>query len=143
MCSELSSVGFTVLRNVFILGFEIDVIALDTPPRGRPVVYVVEVKRRVKSKLIKQLRKRAPYADYVYAAVPHALARQALRRIPTPFGVLLVDPGSVVRIVVARRATYLGRGEGILNALSRSYSVSIKGLEPRHSAAVKTSTPRL
>jgi len=138
---KLASAGLRVLKNIFVLGFEVDIIALDVRSSERPTVYVVEVKRKVKSKLIKQLRKRMPYADYVYAAVPLAAALRALRRIPAPFGVMLIDLGSSMGVYVVREASYLGNGVEMLNALKNLYRVSMRGSRPRHSAAVSTTTP--
>ena len=111
--SLLRSVGFIVMRNVEVGGVEVDVLAIELVP-PRPMIYVVEAKRRPKRKLIKQLERRSRFADYVYAAVPLYMYAWAVSRIDPLYGIMVFHRGEVR---VLRMARYIGNGVNLLREL--------------------------
>jgi len=111
---SLESVGFRVFKHVKIDDVEMDIVALE-PGEQRPLVTIVEVKRKPKIKLLKQLRNRAEMADYVYAAVPYMYYSWALEKVDPRVGIMLYF--SPERVEVFRRARYLGKGVRSLKLL--------------------------
>jgi len=113
VASLLRSVGFVVMRNIEVGGVEVDVLAIEIVP-PRPLVYVIEAKRRPKRKLIKQLERRSRFADYVYAAVPVYMYSWAVSRIDPSYGIMVFHRGEVR---VLRLARYLGNGIHLIREL--------------------------
>ncbi len=112
VASRLRECGFFVLRNFVVLGMEIDVVGVEFVGLD-PYVYVFEVKRRPRNKLVKQLRKRMSVADYVYAVVPHYLYSWALKRVD-PWAGIAVVMGEELKVL--RMGRYLGRGRRFIEA---------------------------
>jgi len=114
---RLSSAGFTVYRNIVVGGVEIDVLALE---RGYDVtsVYIVEVKRRPRIKVYRQLMRRAELADYLFIAIPYMFYAWALRKIDTYVGIMVIKDREVY---VLRNAKYLGNGDKLLKLMLREY----------------------
>jgi len=103
----LALAGFEVSTHVRLDGTEIDVVAIERA-EPRPLVTIVEVKRRPKVKLLKQLRSRLAIADYLYAAMPYVYYAWALERIDPRVGLLLFF--NPERVEVFRKARFLGNG---------------------------------
>jgi len=85
---KLASAGFTVYKNYRVLGYEIDVLALENWS-SRPIIHVFEVKTRVKPRLIKQLYRRIPFSDYIYVVIPYTLLTHVYRKIERVFGIVI------------------------------------------------------
>ena len=103
-----------VYTNVLVGGVELDLVAVESLP-GRPVVYVVEVKSRPKSKLLNQVLNRLEVSDYVYAALPvrHYFY---LLWVPEPVGSLAVDLENMV-VYEIKKPKYVGNGGRLLEEL--------------------------
>lgn len=119
-----------VYSNLFIDGTELDLVAIERVGT-RPMVHVVEVKSRPKSKLIHQILSRIKLSDYVYAALP-AKYYLYLNQLPEVAGLLVVD---VERRAVyeIRKAKYVGNGWRLLELL---------GTRPLREAEATTWIPR-
>lgn len=98
-------------------GVEIDVLALEY---GYDVinVYVVEVKRRPRIKVYRQLMRRAGLADYLFIAIPYMFYAWALRKIDTYVGIMVIRDREVY---VLRNARYLGNGGKLLKLMIGEY----------------------
>jgi len=111
-----SSMGFKVLKNVRVDTIELDLVLFENSPGyDRPLVTVLEVKRRAKHKLFKQLARRLEVSDYVYAVLPYNLYAWGLTRLEPVYGIMLYRPGS---LVVLREAKYVGKGFRLLEMLN-------------------------
>jgi len=111
-----SAMGFSVLKNVRVDAIELDLVLFENSPGyERPLVTVLEVKRRAKHKFFKQLAKRLEISDYVYAVLPYSLYAWGLTRLEPVYGIMLYRPGS---LVVLREAKYVGRGFRLLEMLN-------------------------
>lgn len=113
LADGLSRAGFRVLKHVVVGGVELDLVALEESVQGVDV-YVVEVKRRPRNRIVKQLEKRFLLADYLYVAVPLDLYTWALKRVDPRVGVLVLVRGEPR---VLRMGRYIGNGWRLLKAL--------------------------
>lgn len=116
--SRFRSAGFDVYRNVVLDDVEFDVVALEASS-DRVYVHVVEVKRRPRDKVYKQIWRRIELADYLYIAIPYSFYTWALTRVDPRVGIILIKNGDVV---VFRRPVYLGKGIAIVRSMCRSYA---------------------
>jgi len=113
LVEKLRGVGFEVYTHVVLDGMELDVVAFEYQ-RRRPVVYVYEVKSRAKSKLLKQISRRADLVDYLYVVVPLNLYPWVLKKLESFVGLVLYMNSD---IYIVRKACFLGRGERLLQLL--------------------------
>lgn len=118
--SRFRSAGFDVYRNVVLDGVEFDVVAFESSS-DRVYVHVVEVKRRPRDKVYKQIWRRIELADYLYVAIPYSFYTWALSRVDPRVGILLIRNGDVI---VFRRPVYLGKGMAIVRSMCRSAIVA-------------------
>lgn len=117
VASKLRSVGFSVFRNIVVGGVEIDVLALEYGYDAINV-YVVEVKRRPRIKVYRQLMRRAGLADYLFIAIPYMFYAWALRKIDTYVGIMVIRDREVYLL---RNARYLGNGSKLLKLMIGEY----------------------
>lgn len=110
----LGQLGMEVYTNVFIGNIELDIVAIERAST-RPIVHVVEVKTRPKSKLIYQILDRVKLSDYIYAALP-AKHYPYLNQLPEVAGLLIVDAERQA-IYEIRKARYIGNGWRLLELL--------------------------
>jgi hypothetical protein len=120
----LGQLGMEVYSNVLIDGVELDVVAIERA-RTRPIVHVVEVKSRPKSKLLYQILSRTRLSDYVYAALP-ARHYLYLKELPEVAGFLVVDIERQT-IYEVKKAKYVGNGWRLLELLGVSPSTGNRG----------------
>jgi len=118
VASRLRDAGFDVYKNVVVDGIEIDVLALEYTD-STASVYVIEVKRRPRTKVYKQLARRARIADYLYIAIPYIFYAWALKKIDTSIGIMLIKSGD---IIVLRSPRYLGNGKRLLECICSEHS---------------------
>ena len=115
VAKRLALAGFLVMKNVIVDNTEIDVIALEVVSKDyRPLVYVIEVKRRPKPKVYKQLEKRLRLADYIYIAIPYFYYLWALKKIDQRIGIMVLLENE---LYVVRYAKYIGNGFVLLSNL--------------------------
>ncbi len=113
VASRLKDAGFEVYKNIVVNGIEIDVLALEYT--GSAVfVYVIEVKRRPRTKVYKQLARRAQIADYLFIAIPYMFYAWALKKIDMSIGIMLIMGSD---IVVLRNPKYLGNGKRLIECI--------------------------
>jgi len=105
--------GLPVMKHVSVDDFEIDILAIE-PGSPRDSVVIVEVKRRPKPKLLKQVFKRLEYADYVYVGVPYTWYAWAYNKLPRSVGVIVVIDNEAA---ILRSATWVGNGGRLLRKI--------------------------
>jgi len=106
-----NSIALYIGVHVRVHDFEVDALIIE-PGVERPSVYMVEAKRKPKVKLIRQIRRRCEFSDYVYVVLPYTAYSWALKYIPTYVGIVIVDRGLNPHVI--RLAKWLGNGEEIL-----------------------------
>lgn len=115
VASRFASAGFDVYRNIVLDEIEFDVVALEVFS-DRIYVHVVEVKRRPREKVYKQIWRRITLADYLYIALPYDFYTWALSRVDPRVGILLIKGEDVV---VFRKPAYLGNGAVLAKSMCR------------------------
>jgi len=109
----LERVGFRVFRHLVVDGIELDVVAVEEGPSFSNV-YVLEVKRRPRARIARQVERRLCMADYLYVVVPLDLYGWALRRVDPRVGIMVLV-GEELRVL--RMGSYLGNGWRIAEVL--------------------------
>ncbi len=125
VASRLRDAGFDVYKNIVVDGIEIDVLALEYT-YSAVLVYVIEVKRRPRTKVYKQLARRACIADYLFIAIPYVFYAWALKKIDTSIGIMLIMGSDVV---ILRNPRYLGNGRRLIERIC-SERIDISPITP-------------
>jgi hypothetical protein len=120
---KLSSLGLKVYKNVVLPCCEVDVIAVEGSA-PRPLVYVFEVKTRVKPKLVKQVFKRFLFSDYVYVVVPYKIVAHLYSKVDGSVGIVVYYNGD---FYIYRFAKLLGNGYRLLDYMEKNLAGSSTG----------------
>ncbi len=125
VASRLKDAGFDVYKNIVVNGIEIDVLALEYTDNA-VFVYVIEVKRRPRTKVYKQLARRARIADYLFIALPYVFYAWALKKVDLNIGIMLIMGSD---IVVLRSPRYLGNGKRLIEHICNE-RIDISSITP-------------